>query len=59
MAAHVAVKLCGGEVRQTLQVASWAAGQQGWRTAVVVQKVALTPAKYPRREGKPMRQPLK
>ena len=55
-AAGQAVELLGGRLLETKPV--WLPGEETERHLVVLQKVSLTPAKYPRRPGIPAKRPL-
>ena len=56
-AAEYAISLLGGRVRQVMPVELL--GMAETRYLVVVEKVARTPAQYPRRAGIPTKRPLK
>jgi len=54
--AEEAMKLLGGKLKQLIPVALPSVAED--RYLVVVEKVAATPPKYPRKPGIPMKQPL-
>ena len=53
---HTAIAMLGGQVRQLVPVEL--RGLAETRYLVVVDKVAATPEKYPRRPGVPQKRPL-
>ncbi len=55
-AAQEALRILGGQVRQVQPVR--VPGLEAARHLVVIDKVATTPARYPRRPGVPLRRPL-
>lgn len=57
-AAENAIKVLGGKLISVQAVQSFSEADSLPRTAVIVKKIQHTPSQYPRRAGKPLKQPL-
>ncbi|MFH1238800.1 MAG: 16S rRNA (guanine(527)-N(7))-methyltransferase RsmG [bacterium] len=54
-----AIKVLGGEIKEVKEYKLTVRGETLKRTLVVMEKVGVTPAKYPRRPGMPKKNPIK
>jgi 16S rRNA G527 N7-methylase RsmG len=57
-AAENAIKMLGGQLQAVQTVESYSEVDGMARTAVIIRKTAATPSRFPRRAGRPVKQPL-